>query len=253
MDNMIVANTVSDNENDGMITPMPGNTTFMNNSIFHNNFINNTSPFIIQGNGVNWDNGFEGNYWSRYAGVDADQNGVGDTPYSMGQDRDNYPLMGPFSEFSLQSNGKTYTVSVISRSNISDLGFESTGNESRISFDVADKIEGSSFCRIAIPTELANYPFTVLVDSNTGYNSTLRVFTEVSDRADLFLYFTFPSGAHGITIVCGSVASAFFDLLIAALLILAAVAVALTVFGLRRSRAKDETEKRSYVSFCNLL
>jgi parallel beta-helix repeat protein len=39
-------------------------------------------------------NGYLGNYWSDYSGVDADNNGVGDTAYVFTGERDNYPLMG---------------------------------------------------------------------------------------------------------------------------------------------------------------
>jgi parallel beta-helix repeat protein len=39
-------------------------------------------------------NGYLGNYWSDYSGVDGDNNGVGDTAYVFTGERDNYPLMG---------------------------------------------------------------------------------------------------------------------------------------------------------------
>ena len=34
-----------------------------------------------------------GNYWDDYTGTDADGDGIGDTPYSIDFDKDNYPLM----------------------------------------------------------------------------------------------------------------------------------------------------------------
>lgn len=64
-----------------------------NNLFFHNNLIDNDinayDECINQ-----WDNGYEGNYWSDYNGVDADKDGIGDTPYNIdgGDNQDQYPL-----------------------------------------------------------------------------------------------------------------------------------------------------------------
>jgi parallel beta-helix repeat protein len=68
-----------------------------NNRFDHNNIVQNTvSNAFCQGAGNVWDNGSAGNYWSDYTGVDADQNGIGDTPYNIsggtGQ-QDRYPFM----------------------------------------------------------------------------------------------------------------------------------------------------------------
>jgi len=106
--NTIVENTVYNNVYDGMIEPMPGDTTLFGNVFFHNNFINNTNPFIYRVSGNIWDNGYPsgGNYWSRYSGTDlhsgpyqneTGSDGIGDTQYSVNPfDKDKYPLMHPY-------------------------------------------------------------------------------------------------------------------------------------------------------------
>jgi parallel beta-helix repeat protein len=110
--NTITANTAANNTYDGMIDDsMNGNGTFNQNEIFHNNFVNNTYPFINRGTGNIWHNDYPsgGNYWSRYngtdqySGVDQDQtgsDGIGDTPYTFaGNNVDKYPLMQRWTEF----------------------------------------------------------------------------------------------------------------------------------------------------------
>ncbi|MBC7129790.1 right-handed parallel beta-helix repeat-containing protein [Candidatus Bathyarchaeota archaeon] len=98
-DNKIVWNHVADNKI-GIYTEYCGT-----NIIHHNNFINNTKqwddigftpwPIPLPISKSVWDDG-EGNYWSDYNGTDADGDGIGDTPYMMGEDNiDHYPLMNP--------------------------------------------------------------------------------------------------------------------------------------------------------------
>jgi parallel beta-helix repeat protein len=88
--NTISGNTISYNSNG---TRLDSNSN--NNKIFLNHFINN--EINAEDNGINntWDNGTIGNYWSDYAGVDANHDGIGDTPYLIpgtAGSRDNFPI-----------------------------------------------------------------------------------------------------------------------------------------------------------------
>jgi hypothetical protein len=81
--------------------------TSTNNLVHHNNFVNNHVKHAFDNEtGQNmWDVGYAsgGNYWSDYTGVDncsgphqdicPRSDGIGDTPYTFVNARDNYPLM----------------------------------------------------------------------------------------------------------------------------------------------------------------
>jgi parallel beta-helix repeat protein len=82
-----------------------------NNSIYNNNFDNNTLNVFIVGEAVihgsqrvvtplmnTFDNGTVGNYWSDYNGTDDNRDRTGDTPYVIDAfNQDNYPLILPIS------------------------------------------------------------------------------------------------------------------------------------------------------------
>ena len=74
-----------------------------NNTFYHNNFLMGYGNEIVRLYTFNltlvnlWDNGKEGNYWEDYNGTDANNDGIGDTPYVIdGKNVDNYPLMYPY-------------------------------------------------------------------------------------------------------------------------------------------------------------
>lgn len=74
------------------------------NSIYHNNFVNNTNQ-AVDANMNSWNEDYPsgGNYWSDYTGVDlykgpyqneTGSDGIGDSPYSIAaQNKDRYPLI----------------------------------------------------------------------------------------------------------------------------------------------------------------
>jgi len=71
----------------------------LNNTIYHNDFVNNGLQVLADGSVNFWDNGSPsgGNYWSDYTGVDANHDGIGDTPYVVdANNTDHYPLVNPY-------------------------------------------------------------------------------------------------------------------------------------------------------------
>jgi parallel beta-helix repeat protein len=98
--NMIIGNNITCSGR-GVYTEYCGVNIF-----HHNNFINNTQqwydvaftpwPIPLQFSVSVWDDGKEGNYWDTYTGSDNDGDGIGDTPYVLGENnQDNHPLLAP--------------------------------------------------------------------------------------------------------------------------------------------------------------
>jgi parallel beta-helix repeat protein len=103
--NMVLGNTINENL-EGIVLAYCGN-----NTIYHNNFVNNSRQVTLYGSSSNsWNDSYPsgGNYWSDYSGVDErcgpnqDVPGtdrIGDTPYVIdANNRDNYPLISIWTE-----------------------------------------------------------------------------------------------------------------------------------------------------------
>jgi hypothetical protein len=102
----IYTNKVSENEYGIKIDEL--NLEKENITLYHNNFIANKYQVSINTQtilrGLRFDSNREGNYWSDYNGTDANQDGVGDTPYIINDNyQDRYPLMQPIEIASLVS------------------------------------------------------------------------------------------------------------------------------------------------------
>lgn len=117
--NLIVGNNFESN-NEGIFFSGYSQLS-ANNTIYGNNFNQNSENIIvpfIRDLPVNfWDNGKVGNYWSDYKGIDADGDGIGDSPYiientytdyeqnrkvTVEEGRDNYPSMTAFDTTSVK-------------------------------------------------------------------------------------------------------------------------------------------------------
>jgi hypothetical protein len=190
--NRITQNTISENGSPAFPTSGGIMTLYStNNTIFHNNFNSNVRQVYTTDSTNAWDNGFEGNYWDDYNGKDANQDGIGDTPYIIDEsNQDNYPLIGIFSDFkaTLEHHVKT-----ICNSSISDFQYNGTA----MSFNVTGETDTTGFCRICIPRALMNETYKVFV------NGTEVPFTLLpcSNTTHSYLYFTYNHSTQEVIII----------------------------------------------------
>ena len=193
----VIGNTI---ENNGYGLYLVG---VENNTVIHNNFINNSNGQVVAENLSNaWDDGYPsgGNFWSDYNGTDmfsgAFQNvsgsdGIGDAAYvaDAGNVTDRYPLMAMFYDFNATSQSQVQTVC---NSTISDFQFNGTA----ISFNVTGENGTTGFCRITIPTAVINGTLTVFVN---GTETPFTLLPE-SDSAQSCIYFTYHHSTQEVTI-----------------------------------------------------
>lgn len=171
-----------------------------NNSFFHNNFLLNTRHVymdILCCNSSNyWDNGFEGNYWSNYSGVDADRDGVGDNPHSLADDNtDERPLMGLFRELNTSTE---QSVDIISNSTIKELEYQDGENRIRVLVVNSTTDQEHGFVRMRIPISLVPGELNVSVD---GANPTFWNYSLRYEGENRWIYFSFEHSEVEIVIV----------------------------------------------------
>ena len=233
--NLVSGNTVSNNDygirldnsiNNAISGNMVSNNYFgtyfysssNNNTIYHNNFIDNTKQvydYDPEAPSINtWDDGHPsgGNYWSDYTGQDLNGDGIGDTPYVIdANNQDTHPLIGAFSDFNIIWEDKTYHATTICNSTISNLRFtigRETGNRI-ISFYVTGEDGTVGFCRVEIPTDIMNYPYVVLVDEE----EIIPTLLDFSNKTHVYLCITYVPSSHTITIISSKLMYLYNELL----------------------------------------
>ncbi len=152
--NNITSNIVSFSDNYGIYIHSPG----YKNLFILNNFFNNSVNAQDSGDNTIWNNATHGNYWDDYGGVDADDDGIGDTPYNIAGsagNQDNFPIWRDGDDIAPQI--------AINTPNSNDL----TGNKS-FTFDIkiTDQTLNSTWYRLWNGTVLTNNnTFEYLLDN----------------------------------------------------------------------------------------
>jgi hypothetical protein len=172
-----------------------------NNVVHHNNFLNNRVQALDNRTGRNmWDVGYAsgGNYWSDYIGVDrcsgpaqnvcTRPDGIGDTPYTFANARDNYPLMKLFVQTIIHD---------VAVSNITPSATTVDRNET-LSITVTVTNEGAA-------TE--NFTLTLYYDTTMIGNRTIPALAPGSSQTLIFNWNTtgVHLGAHNLKAVATTV------------------------------------------------
>jgi parallel beta-helix repeat protein len=244
IDNKIVGNTVFNNTNEGMLVALPNNTTFLQNTFFQNNFINNSQSFIGDILGCVWDNGHEGNYWTAYQGQDDNHDGIGDTSYVFGEEQDRYPLMGRHYEFQVSHQGRAYGVELVCNFAVLDFLYNETSdsNFTSLSLDIKSGNGNTLFCRATFSTDLLDRPYAVEIDGSREPDTMLNELPG-SNSTTVLLYFTHSGSAHTILLVGTSTiedqSPIIFYRVVAATLGTGLAVAALILWRGRRKHAKE--------------
>jgi len=164
------------------------------NTLFHNNFINNTAQTFIANSANMWNKTIEGNYWSNYRGTDQNFDGIGDEVFTIKENNvDYHPLLGIFSNFKTSLGPSIYT---ICNSTISHFTYEP--NNSTIRFIVNGTEGTDGFCRICILHLLMNGTYNVTID---GVKPYLVNYTLHDDGEKRWIYFAYLHSPHEVVIV----------------------------------------------------
>jgi hypothetical protein len=168
--------------------------------IVRNSLQSNGRNVYVRNSTDYWDDGFEGNYWSNYTGVDADNDGVGDTPFVLDANNvDHHPLVGLFYSYSAMPEND---VGIITDSAIDNFEYVPP-NTIRLQVSNATAAQTVGFCRIIIPHALIdpnNGTIQVIIDNNQTQVLFLNT-TLYDNGTHRWVYLAFPLSTHEIMII----------------------------------------------------
>jgi parallel beta-helix repeat protein len=253
VDNSIYGNNITNNECGIHISSFMETT---NNTIHHNNFINNTEQASVPGYwhmivfeehwvppaSNFWDDGKEGNYWSnyvtRYPNATEKDGFIWSTPYNISENnQDNHPLTAPIYLFDAGTWEWTqYIVYVVSNSTPSDFSFNPEEG-ALLRFNVEGEAGTTGFCRVSIPKGLlsAEGDWTVLVD-RASVTPTID-----EDATNTYLYFTYNHSTKTVEIIGTDVIPEFPSWIILPLLITTTFAAIFYKKRLTKTQATNRT------------
>ena len=176
------------------------------NLFYHNNFLNNKKQFSAPA--TTWNNSVMKNYWSDYNGTDfyggpyqndTGSDGIGDMPYVICEmNQDSYPIMGIFSDFSVIHQKETYHITAVCNSTISAFEFDQV--DKVIMFSVTGPSATTGFCRVCVPYDLMEPPYTVIIDD--GQTEVLYFNDNLCDNGThRWIYFTYRHSTHEVDII----------------------------------------------------
>lgn len=154
------------------------------NLIYYNNFDNEVNAYSeTPGYANNWDNDYPngGNYWSNYEGFDANNDLIGDTPYTVNADnKDDYPLMIPWGCRIAYNTNTTITKLRVT--------------EIAIYFDTLGPDGTVAYINMTLPINFNNTAFMIFLEDEEITTVT------ITNGTHYFIYFQFIQSTHHVTI-----------------------------------------------------
>jgi len=183
------------------------------NVIYHNNVFNNGIPATSNSGPNTWDNGFEGNYWGDYVGVDLDHDGLGDQTYEIDVGNvDRYPFMGMFSSFNTSQGHQIY---VISNSTINELQYVESNQTIKMYISNTTATQTHGFCRVAIPHELMNMTNIQVIIDGGSTQVLYQQYALIDNGTHRWIYFAYEHSTLEVEIIPEFTRQAFLAMLVA--------------------------------------